>query len=96
MRCLRENSSADTFGRDMCSTLNWHQVQSPFKLCKLGRLDFMNHMYLKYLTCESQTGEHYELGKLAPGKYKKVMAETRLIQVSKTEIYVFDRHLHLL
>ena len=28
-----------------------------------------------------QTGEYYELGKLAPGKYKKVMAETRLIQV---------------
>ena len=48
----------------------------------------MNHMYLKYLTCESQTGEHYELGKLAPGKYNKVMAETRLIQVSKTEIYL--------
>jgi len=35
----------------------------------------------KRIRVDHETGEHYELGKLAPGKYQKVMAETRLIQL---------------
>jgi len=44
----------------------------------------------KKIRVDHETGEYYELGKLAPGKYKKVMAETRLIQLGMMEKFGSD------
>ena len=47
---------------------------------------FLSETFVGANPCCLQTGEYYELGRLAPRRYREVMGETRVIQVGGLDI----------
>merc|ERR1719282_1228967 len=45
------------------------------------------HLINKRIRVDHETGEFFEMGKLAPQKYKKVMEETRKIQMKMRDTF---------